>query len=241
MKTNDLIAKDQRLKLNQLKEELPKGEDIEASLEDKETVESDTKSEPITMTFVKVNTLDIDTFEIIEDVKTFNTEGNRVGFVRKVIFQDYTGDQTVVFRRFLYNKKHHRHIWCFFIFPLYNYYVKKINMKDGKLMTTENLKVVLFASRSKDNKNVPGFKERLESFITSKESSDQFLIDSFENFNKRGVDCETSRFYISVNLRDPLKINRAFSIYLFSKIDYISPASYPQRAASIAARLENVL
>ena len=112
MKTNDLIAKDQRLKLNQLKEELPKGEDIEASLEDKETVESDTKSEPITMTmtFVKVNTLDIDTFEIIEDVKTFNTEGNRVGFVRKVIFQDYTGDQTVVFRRFLYNKKHHRHI-----------------------------------------------------------------------------------------------------------------------------------
>ena len=52
MKTNDLIAKDQRLKLNQLKEELPKGEDIEASLEDKETVESDTKSEPITMTFV---------------------------------------------------------------------------------------------------------------------------------------------------------------------------------------------
>ena len=31
MKTNDLIAKDQRLKLNQLKEELPKGEDIEAS------------------------------------------------------------------------------------------------------------------------------------------------------------------------------------------------------------------
>ena len=106
MKTNDLIAKDQRLKLNQLKEELPKGA-VEAFLEDKETVESDTKSEPITMTFVKVNTLDIDTFEIIEDVKTFNTEGNRVGFVRKVIFQDYTGDQTVVFRRFLYNKKHH--------------------------------------------------------------------------------------------------------------------------------------
>ena len=109
MKTNDLIAKVQQLQLNQLKEELPKGESLEASLEDKETVESDTKS-PITMTFVKVKTLDIDTFEIIEDVKTFNTEGNRVGFVRKVIFQDYTGDQTVVFRRFLYNKKHHRHI-----------------------------------------------------------------------------------------------------------------------------------
>lgn len=114
-------------------------------------------------------------------------------------------------------------------------------MKDGKLMTTENLKVVLFVSRNKDNKDVPGFKCRTESFITTKESDDQFLLDHFEKFTKRGVDGEVSRFYISVNRRDPYKVNRAFSIYLFSKIDYISPASYPQRAASIAARLENVL
>ena len=54
MKTNDLIPEDQLLKLNKLKEKLPKDETY---LEDKETVEtvlteSDTKSEPITMTFV---------------------------------------------------------------------------------------------------------------------------------------------------------------------------------------------
>ena len=50
-----------------------------------------------TFTFTKVNVLDIDTFEIIEDKKTFDLEtGKRVGFVRTVIFQDYTGDETIV-------------------------------------------------------------------------------------------------------------------------------------------------
>ena len=50
-----------------------------------------------TFTFKKVNVLDIDTFEIIEDKKTFDLEtGKRVGFVRTVIFQDYTGDETIV-------------------------------------------------------------------------------------------------------------------------------------------------
>ena len=49
-----------------------------------------------TFTFTKVKVLDIDTFEIIEDQKTFDLEtGKRVGFIRTVIFQDYTGDETV--------------------------------------------------------------------------------------------------------------------------------------------------
>ena len=57
MKTNDLIPEDQLLKLNKLKEKLPKDEDNETYLEDNETVEtvlteSDTKSEPITETEV---------------------------------------------------------------------------------------------------------------------------------------------------------------------------------------------
>ena len=49
-----------------------------------------------TFTFTKVKALDIDTFEIIEDEKTFDLEsGKRVGFIRKVIYQDYTGNETV--------------------------------------------------------------------------------------------------------------------------------------------------
>ena len=47
-------------------------------------------------TFVKTKVLDIDTFETIKDVKTFDIEtGKRIGFVRSVIFQDYTGKVTV--------------------------------------------------------------------------------------------------------------------------------------------------
>ena len=49
-----------------------------------------------TFTFRKVKVLDIDTFEIIEDEKTFDLEsGKRVGFIRKVIYQDYTGNESV--------------------------------------------------------------------------------------------------------------------------------------------------
>ena len=45
-----------------------------------------------TFIFTKTKVLDIDTFEIITDEKTFDLEtGKRVGFVRTVIYQDYTG------------------------------------------------------------------------------------------------------------------------------------------------------
>ena len=47
-------------------------------------------------TFTKTKVLDIDTFETIKDVKTFDIEtGKRVGFIRTIIFQDYTGGITV--------------------------------------------------------------------------------------------------------------------------------------------------
>ena len=46
-------------------------------------------------TFTKTKILDIDVFVTIEDEKTFDETGKRVGFVRTVIFQDYTGKTTV--------------------------------------------------------------------------------------------------------------------------------------------------
>lgn len=52
-------------------------------------------TETITKEFTKVNVLDIDTFEIITDEKTFDSEGKRIGFTRTVIYQDYTGDETI--------------------------------------------------------------------------------------------------------------------------------------------------
>ena len=52
-------------------------------------------TETTTEIFTKARALDIDTLEIIEDEKTFDSEGKRIGFVRTVIYQDYTGDETI--------------------------------------------------------------------------------------------------------------------------------------------------
>ena len=50
----------------------------------------------ITETFEKTKVLDIDTFETIKDEKTFILEtGERISFVRTVIYQDYTGKVSV--------------------------------------------------------------------------------------------------------------------------------------------------
>lgn len=103
---------------------------------------------------------------------------------------------------------------------------------------TENLKVVLFTSRNKDNKDVPGFKQRSKTFLTTKDKDDKTLIDEFENWSYQGLYGETSRLYISVNSRDSDKINKAFVHYLLNN-PQISPASYPQRVASVAAKKEN--
>ena len=49
-----------------------------------------------TFTFEKTRVLDIDTFQTIKDVKTFDIEtGKRIGFIRTVIYQDYTGATSV--------------------------------------------------------------------------------------------------------------------------------------------------
>ena len=103
---------------------------------------------------------------------------------------------------------------------------------------TENLKVVLFTSRNKDNKNLEHFKKRSKTFLTTKDKDDKTLIDKFENWSEQGLSGETSRFYISVNSRDSDKINKAFIHYLLNN-PQISPASYPQRVASVAAKKEN--
>ena len=52
-------------------------------------------TETTTEIFTKARALDIDTLEIIEDEKTFDSEGKRIGFVRTVIYQDYNGYETI--------------------------------------------------------------------------------------------------------------------------------------------------
>lgn len=83
-----------------------------------------------------------------------------------------------------------------------------------------NINVVLFVSRNKDNKDLPGFKERRVSFITDKTAPE--LYDRFDQFVKQGQQNELSRFYYSVNRRDNEKINRELIKFLIDNPDYPS-------------------
>lgn len=63
---------------------------------------------------------------------------------------------------------------------------------------------VLIVSRNKDNKNVPGWKDRRISFLAHRGS--HRITDEFTHFCNNAVLGETCRLYISVNDRDPVLI-----------------------------------
>lgn len=65
---------------------------------------------------------------------------------------------------------------------------------------------VLFISRNKDNNDVPGFRERRESFYTKK--SDVVILNKFKDFVHKGRLGEFCRCYISVNERDDAKVRK---------------------------------
>ncbi len=69
------------------------------------------------------------------------------------------------------------------------------------------LRVILFKSTSKDNKEVKGYKERVQVFLTDKEAISE-LSPAFEKFVLDGVVGEMSRFYVSINSRNPEIIKR---------------------------------
>lgn len=70
----------------------------------------------------------------------------------------------------------------------------------------ENPVCVLFISRNKDNNDVPGFRERRESFYTKK--SDVVILSKFRDFINKGRLGEFCRCYISVNERDDAKVRK---------------------------------
>lgn len=105
-----------------------------------------------------------------------------------------------------------------------------------------NLKVVLFKSRNKDNRHLENFKERTVSFVTSRDIEDvkdnKVLKDKFQSFVNQGVDGELSRWYVSLNSRDPKKVNKELMHYLLDHPE-LNPASLPQKLARISAHKEN--
>ena len=113
-------------------------------------------------------------------------------------------------------------------------------MKNYKWNTekyTDEVHVVLFTSRNKDNKNVEHFKQRRKAFLTTRSMDDSVLISEFIHFAQQGVTGEESRMYYSVNARDPQKINKALVHYLIDNPD-TNPASIQSKVAAIAAQKE---
>jgi hypothetical protein len=80
--------------------------------------------------------------------------------------------------------------------------------------TTEPVHVVFFVSRNKDNSNLPNFKQRKHTFLTTFSTNSQKLNNLFEQFVNQGVTHELSRFYVSINPRDNKKTQTALMHYL---------------------------
>ena len=100
--------------------------------------------------------------------------------------------------------------------------------------------VVLFVSRNKDNKDIPNFVERRESFITHKTVESWELREDFRAFVNKGVYGELSRIYISVNERNGKKIYTELLHFLIDNPDF-NLCDIQPKLAGIAAKKENAL
>lgn len=97
--------------------------------------------------------------------------------------------------------------------------------------------VVLFVSRKKDNKDLEGFVERREAFITHHTQHSDFLTTRFKEFVERGQKGELSRMYISINQRKTEAIRRELLHFLIDNPDF-NLCSIPAKLAGIAAKKE---
>lgn len=116
------------------------------------------------------------------------------------------------------------------------------NMKNRKWNTKSNddrpMNVVLFVSRKKDNKDVPDYTERRQSFITKEPIDSQRLKDKFLYFVNQGVAGETSRMYYSINERNEEKIYKDLLRFLIDAPDF-NLCSISSKLAGIAATNTN--
>lgn len=95
----------------------------------------------------------------------------------------------------------------------------------------KKIHVILFKSRNKDNKHIDGFKERTNSFISSRSYAE--LLPDFKAFVEKGVTGELCRMYMSVN---PRSNSKTFKALQHKMIDgEFDLSSLPQKVASIAA------
>lgn len=104
----------------------------------------------------------------------------------------------------------------------------------GKSMS--NLYVYLIRSRNKDNKNIPGFKERTKTILEYEENEDGVL-EAFKNFAAEGLPGEQTRLYKSVNSRNEEKVRKEFIVRLLK--DEPSITKVRRILASVAQQTHN--
>lgn len=83
--------------------------------------------------------------------------------------------------------------------------------------------VVNFMSRNKDNKNVPNFKPRVQSFLYESDD-DVALIKKFEKFVADGVPNEFCRLYVGINAVDEQKVKKELAKFLVDEA--FSPSNW---------------
>lgn len=99
---------------------------------------------------------------------------------------------------------------------------------------------VYFASRNKDNQDVPDFKERRKVFLSTR-SVDE-LMPEFKHFVNMGQPGEFSRFYISVNSRKNKNSLRDLQQYILDALldnEILSIAAIQTKAAQVAMKPKN--
>lgn len=102
----------------------------------------------------------------------------------------------------------------------------------------EEYRVILFASRNKDNKDIEGFKERRKHFITNKPI--ETFKDAFAAFKREGLEGELCRWYVSTNTRDMEKVKKQLICRLVSD-DTFDLANINSEIVSIAMKAECAL
>lgn len=116
--------------------------------------------------------------------------------------------------------------------------------QDQILSDERDLRVVLLASRRKDNKDIENFKERKIAFLAWFNGYEvpEWVMKKFVDFSRKGFYGETSRMYVSVNKRDPQKIKRALASNLIDDVlgeRSVELTRLESYVAGVAARVEN--
>lgn len=113
------------------------------------------------------------------------------------------------------------------------------NKKWGCINNTssDKVKVILFVSRRKDNKELENFEERRTSFISDREPDSKYIQEKFDDFVNNGQPGEMCRMYASVNARHLPTVRKQLIHFLIDDEEF-NLCSIQSKIAGIAAQKE---